>query len=224
MVSIEKDSGGLPTWLFVAYGGGHIAMLLPVAQRVRELGLARPLMLALTTAEAVSRQAGLETVGFADFAGPDDGEALQHGALLAAQLPTSPVHAAQSTAYLGLSYADLQASLGKEGAAQAYAQYGRQCFHPLPTMRRILRTLAPSLLVTTNSPRAERAAVEAARELGIPAACLVDLFAVDEKVWIGRPGYADRVCVLNEQVRQMFIDEGRAPADIVVTGNPGFDR
>ena len=72
-------------------------------------------------------------------------------------------------------------------------------------------------------PRAERAAIEAAGELSIPSVCLVDLFAVDEKRWIGRPGYADRVCVLNEGVRQMLLAEGRTPDEVVVTGNPAFD-
>ena len=36
-------------WLFVSYGGGHVKALLPVARRARELGLAQPVYLALTT-------------------------------------------------------------------------------------------------------------------------------------------------------------------------------
>jgi hypothetical protein len=213
----------LPTWLFVAYGGGHIAMVLPVAQRVRDLGIARPLVLALTTAQAPSRAAGLETVGFADFARTEDAPALAHGARLLAGLSSSNADPRESAAYLGLSYADLVAQEGEEAAAEAYRTFGRQCFHPLPTLRRILQAVSPSLVVATNSPRAERAAIEAAGELAIPSVCLVDLFAVDEKRWIGRPGYADRVCVLNEGVRQALLAEGRAPEEVVVTGNPAFD-
>ncbi len=126
-------------------------------------------------------------------------------------------------AYLGLSHADLVAAEGEAAAAQAYARYGRQCFHPVPTLRRILETVRPALVVATNAPRAEQAALEAAGQLGIPAVCLVDLFAVDEKRWIARPGYAQRVCVLNEAVRRMFIAQGRRADEIVVTGNPAFD-
>lgn len=215
----------MPTWLFVAYGGGHIAMVLPVAQRVRELGIARPLVLALTTAQGPSRAAGLETVGFADFAQADDAPALARGAQLLAGLSASPSHVdpRESVAYLGLSYADLVSRLGQDAAAQAYETFGRQCFHPVPTLRRILNAVSPSLVVATNSPRAEQAAIEAARELLIPSVCMVDLFAVDEKRWIGRPGYADRICVLNESVRQVLLAEGRAPEEVVVTGNPAFD-
>lgn len=218
--SLDK---ALPTWLFVAYGGGHIAMVLPVARRVRELGIARPLVLALTTAQAPSRAAGLDTVGFADFVKPEDAPALAHGVQLLAALSASNADPRESAAYLGLSYADLVQQQGEDAAAQAYRTFGRQCFHPLPTLRRILQAVSPSLVVATNSPRAERAAIEAAGELAIPSVCLVDLFAVDEKRWVGRPGYADRVCVLNEAVRQMLLTEGREPDEVVVTGNPAFD-
>jgi hypothetical protein len=82
----NSPSKALPTWLFVAYGGGHIAMVLPVARRVRELRIARPLVLALTTAQAPSRAAGLETVGFTDFVQPEDAPALAYGAQLLAAL------------------------------------------------------------------------------------------------------------------------------------------
>ena len=44
-------------WLFVSYGGGHVKALLPVARRARELGLAQPVYLALTTAAAEARAA-----------------------------------------------------------------------------------------------------------------------------------------------------------------------
>jgi CDP-glycerol glycerophosphotransferase (TagB/SpsB family) len=51
----------------------------------------------------------------------------------------------------------------------------------------------------------------------------VDLFAMQEIEWIGKPGFADRVCVLNEAVREMFLQAGRGADEVVVTGNPAFD-
>ncbi len=222
-MALVPDPSGLPTWLFVAYGGGHIAMVIPVAQRVKASGLARPVVLALTTAQGPSRAAGLETIGFADFAEAGDENALAKGRELAAALGVQVADRVESAAYLGLSYADLVAQAGEEGARQAYGTFGRQCFHPVPTLRRILQSVAPALVVTTNSPRAERACIDAAAELSIPSVCLVDLFAVDEKKWIGRRGYAQRVCVLNEAVRQTLLAEGRGVDEVVVTGNPAFD-
>src|SRR6185369_5486111 len=99
----------------------------------------------------------------------------------------------------------------------------RQAFLPVRTMTRVLQRVQPDLVVVTNSPRAERAAVIAAAQLGIPSVCLVDLFAVDEVRWIGAPDYARRVCVLNEGVREFLLAAGRRPEQVVVTGNPAFD-
>ena len=52
----------------------------------------------------------------------------------------------------------------------------------------------------------------------------MDLFALQEVKWIGQKNYADKICVLNESVRQMFLRVGRDVHEVVVTGNPAFDR
>ncbi|MDB5872709.1 MAG: hypothetical protein JWQ07_2151 [Ramlibacter sp.] len=216
-------SGKPPVWLFVAYGGGHIRMLLPVARLARERGLAEPVILALTTAAAAARQEGFEPVGFADFVEPGDDQALEKGRQLAAGLASIPVDGRETAAYLGLSYADLEARYGPPEAKRRYEQEGRQCFEPQGVLERIIGRMKPALVVATNSPRAEKAAILAAHARGVPSACIVDLFAVDEVAWIGRDGYADRVCVLNEAVRARLVAAGRRPEEIVVTGNPAFD-
>ncbi len=214
----------LPVWLFVAYGGGHVSMVVPVAQRARELGLCEPVVLALTTAGPVARAAGLKTVGFSDFVLANDKSWLEQGARMAAQLPNPSVDAEESAAYLGMSLADLAQVQGLVQAEAAYRDVGRAAFLPVQFLERVLRQIRPQLVCATNSPRAERAALMAARNLGIPSACMVDLFAVDEKRWIGRAGFADRVCVLNEAVKQSLLDMERTDEEVVVTGNPAFDR
>lgn len=213
-----------PVWLFVAYGGGHVAMVVPVALRARELGLCEPLVLALTTAGPVARAAGLPTVGFRDFVEAADAPWLDLGAQLAAQLPNPSVEMAESAAYLGLSLADLAEQRGLEQAQAEYRELGRGAFLPVRFLRRVLSRVRPRLVCATNSPRAERAAILAAGQLSLPAACLVDLFAVDEKRWIGQAGFADRVCVLNDAVRQSLLRMQRHAEEVVVTGNPAFDR
>jgi hypothetical protein len=208
--------------LFVCYGSGHVRMVVPVAQALQQSGRAQVQVLGLTTAAEVVRQAGLPLLQVKDFVRPQDEAAVAHGRELARGLP-SVVDAGETAAYLGLSYADLVAEAGAEEAARRYEALGRQAFLPRATLRRVLETVRPDLVVATNSPRAERAAVEASRELGIPSICIVDLFAIDEVRWIGQPGYADKVCVLNESVRSFLVDAGRQPGEIVVTGNPAFD-
>ncbi len=208
--------------LFVCYGSGHVRMAVPVARALRESGMAEVQLLGLTTAAPVVKAAGLPLVQFKDFLLPHDESAVAKGASLLADM--GPVQdPVESAAYLGLSYADLEAEVGVAEAALRYHRLARQAFLPVRTMTRILEKLRPDLVVVTNSPRAERAAVIAARNLGIPSVCIVDLFAVDEVRWIGAPDYAQRVCVLNEGVRDFLIAAGRAPEHVVVTGNPAFD-
>lgn len=209
--------------LFVAYGSGHIKMLIPVAQALRASGLAQPLVLALTTAAPLARAAGLEVVQFKDFVQTGDEATLARGHELVAALDGSVADPIESAAYLGLSYAELETEAGTAAAEAAYRQRGRHAFLPVRTLTRILQAVQPDVVVATNSPRAERAAILAAGHLGIPALCVVDLFAIDEVQWIGKAGYARRVCVLNAAVRDFLIAAGRQPDEVVVTGNPGFD-
>lgn len=213
----------LPHVLFVTYGGGHASMVVPVAQELLAAGAARVSVLGLTTAAVAVRRANLPLLQMRDFLEPGDAQALAWGEELAAQLPAGDVEPEESRAYLGLSFADLVAGHGLEGARSLYAQYGRHCFLPVPTLARILARVRPDLVVITNSPRAERAAGLAARQAGIPALCINSLFAIDEIAWIGQPGFCDRVCVLNEAVRRQLLAAGRGPDEVVVTGNPSFD-
>ncbi len=216
-------SAGLPTWLFVSYGGGHVKALLPVAQRVRDLGLAHPVYLALTTAADVVRDAGIDVVGFNDFIEPGDEAALLKGEELVAQLQVQAAERDESIAYLGLSYIDMEQRLGVEEAARQYRQYGRQAFLPQGILERVIRKLSPQLVVATNSPRAEQAAIQAAGQLRIPCACLVDLLGIWERDLIARPDYADALCVLNDSVAQGIVRAGRPATQVHATGNPAFD-
>lgn len=213
----------LPRWLFVSYGGGHVKALLPVARRVKELGLARPLYLALTTAAPEVVRSGIEAIGFRDLLRDTDLCARAHGERLASELKVTAAQHDESVAYLGLSYADLEARLGVSEAAVQYGQYGRQAFLPLSVLERAIRQVRPSLVVATNSPRAEQAALQVAGSLGIPSACLVDLLGIWERDRLAAPDYGDVVCVLSPSVRDNLIDGGRPPQDVRVTGNPAFD-
>jgi hypothetical protein len=208
--------------LFACYGSGHVRMVVPVAKALQASGRAEVAVLGLTTAASVVRQAGLPSLQFKDFVRGEDAAHVERGRELVRGLGdvNDPE---ESAAYLGFSYADLEAEVGSDEAALRYARQGRQAFFPRRTVERIVREVNPDLVVATNSPRAERAAIVAAKSLGIPAVCIVDLFAIDEVRWIGEPGYADRVCVLNESVRRFLIEAGRDEAEVVATGNPAFD-
>jgi len=151
--------------LFVAYGSGHIKMLIPEAQALQASGRAQPVVLALTTAAPVARAAGLDVVQFKDFVQPGDEAALTRGRQLVQDLGGAVSDPDESAAYLGLSYADLEADLGTGAAEAEYRRRGRQAFLPVRTLTRILQTLRPDVVVATNAPRGERAAIVAAGPL-----------------------------------------------------------
>jgi hypothetical protein len=220
---MNAGPASLPTWLFVSYGGGHVKALLPVARRVQERGLARPVYLALTTAAASVRAAGIPVLGFQDFITSADERAQRIGEELAAQLQVEAAERSESIAYLGLSYADLEGRLGTRAAADEYRRYGRQAFLPLSILERVIGRCHPALVIATNSPRAEQAAIQTAHEMGVPSVCLVDLLGIWERDLLARPDYADALCVLNEAVRDSLVRAGRPAADVKVTGNPAFD-
>jgi len=209
--------------LFVTYGGGHVQMVLPVASELKRRKV-RVAVLALTTAIPIVEAAKLDFFSFADFPASRAEEVRKVGMRLASKMPgTGLIPFQETVAYMGLNYFDLEKDLGKKDAAAAWKEFGRQSFHPKTTLREVITCIRPRLVVATNSPRAERAAIEAATELGISAAVMVDLFALKEIDWLRSPNYGKKLFVLNEAVRQAMIDKGRPPEDVVVTGNPAFD-
>ncbi len=214
--------------LAVAYGGGHIAMLLPVLQALRSR---RPQLqvqlLALTTARRSALAAGWDCLGYDSLwhlLQPDErAQAEQLGAALLPHNSHPDISERESLAYLGINAWSLQHQLGAAAAAQRLEQRGRQGFHPLEFMTRLLRWLRPHGLLTTNSPRSEQAALEAAHALGVPSVAVLDLFARPGDAFAARSVRPTRVCVLAPAVAEQLRAAGWEESRLAVTGNPAFD-
>lgn len=211
--------------LFCAYGGGHIKALLPVIKAMYSKPQTFTVsILALTTAGPVLRDQSIPYLSFKDLIEPGDTEALAIGESLADCLETRLISREESVAYLGLSYADLINRLGIAQAKSDYQALGRAAFLPIGPIKRLFDRIQPDLIITSNSPRAEEAAVLVGRERNIPVICLLDLFASGPNLErLSRLGYADLVCVISESERSALIKAGREPNRVVVTGNPAFD-
>lgn len=220
-----RGEGDLPQILFVTYGGGHVRMVLAVANWLRDSGLADPVILGLTTARAQVLSAGFNCFGFRDFVEQGDESAVKRGFELAAELGTHPgVDLNESASYLGLCYADLVEKNGVVEAERLYRAYGRQVFLPVIRLGKIISRVKPAAVVATSAPRAERAAILAAVQQAIPSLCMVDMFAAYEIEWLKEEKFASRLCVLNEQVKSRLVAAGRRKEDIAATGNPAFDN
>ncbi|MFM9872937.1 MAG: hypothetical protein ACKVQS_05670 [Fimbriimonadaceae bacterium] len=209
--------------LAVTYGAGHVNMIIPVAQKLIAHGH-EVVVLALTTAWGPAHRAGLTTVGFRDYLSDSDERALEHGRrLIEGTTCHADVHPDETVAYLGLSYSDLEDRMGVDRAASEFALKGRQSLLPIGPLKRVFDTVKPNMLLTTNSPRGERASVLVAQELGAPSVVLNDLMPQSEMEWLSEVGYGDKVCVLSKGVKQRLVEAGRFEDEVVVTGNPAFD-
>ncbi|MHA7000945.1 glycosyltransferase family protein [Aeromonas schubertii] len=210
---------------FIAYGGGHIKMLLPIIKRLKSLDIYDIIVFGLTTAGSVLDDEGISYVSFKDFVHFEGYEYWsEYGHTLVGPYQESKlVSYDEAIAYHGINFLDMIYLYGIDEAKKKYSDMGRQSFIPTRFFKILFSYLKPDLVVSTNSPRSERAAIEAAGVMGIDSLCLVDMFALQEVKWIGKPNYASKICVLNDSVKAMFIKNGRNDHDIIVTGNPAFD-
>jgi hypothetical protein len=217
-----------PRILAVAYGGGHIAMLLPVlrALRARLPGLHVDL-LALTTARRVAQLQGESPLGYAELLHLLNDSERERALALGAALQDGNSHpditAAETRAYLGVNALDLELQLGADAARQLLRERGRHGFYPIRFFERVIAALRPDLVLATNSPRSEQAAVDAAAAAGVPSLAVLDLFGLPGDAFAARTAHPDRVCVLAPAVADNLVAAGWPRERIRVTGNPAFD-
>lgn len=212
--------------LFVTYGAGHIAKVVPVVRELERAGL-ECMVIALTIAHKKAVQMGLTPLGYQDFLPllGDQAEAvLARGRALIAGNTHPDVLPHETCCYLGINYQEWVDELGEEGAAQRYAQRGRQGFMPVGFMGQILDALQPGAVVATSTPRSEEACIRAAVARGIPTLTMVDLFAPPSDPFLRRPVHADRITVISSEVKERFLAAGLADGQVVVTGSPDFDE
>lgn len=199
--------------------------MLPVIRALRERNPALHVdLLALTTAAHEARRQGFEVLGYRDFSHWYDTAVLLRHAQPFLEGTRHPLIDEQETiAYLGINLEELSRRLGPAAAATRFAELGRWAFEPVNFMKRVLQQLGSDVVVTTNSPRSEQAAIDAAAELGIPSVCMVDLFSPAGDPFLNRSRYADALTTIGEIGKKNLVAAGIAPERIHITGSPAFD-
>ena len=86
-------------------------------------------------------------VQFKDFLTDADSLAMAYGRRLLADLKGPVSDPEESTAYLGLCYAELVNDVGAEEAERLYQRDGRQAFLPLKTLERVGNWSQPQVSV-----------------------------------------------------------------------------
>lgn len=207
--------------LLVSYGGGHINMLLPIAQRLRELKY-EVVFFALTTAIDKLKQTDFKYYTYKDFFYND--EVQKYGKELVKELDTIKLNDEESIAYLGQNYLELIQKYGEQQAKELYSKSNRQIFNPIESMKHVLENIKPDLVVSTNSPRSEKCIIQASHKLGIKSIALIDLFAIRCVDWFKDSNFASKICVFSDDVKSYLIENGRDEKDIIVAGNTVFDE
>lgn len=211
--------------LLIAYGGGHINVVLPLRRELIARGYEVEI-LGLTAAALRLAQEDIPYRGYRDFLEAQDDNALALGEELIKDMTLhSAIPREETVAYMGICYQELIDVHGVDGAEKVYAEEGRQAFLPRRFMARVLDRVDPDLVITTNSPRSEKAAVLEAAERGTPCYCVCDFYdeaEIDDRLRL--PNYADIIFTGFPGMKEKIVQAGRSPEEVVVASNPSFDH
>ncbi len=210
--------------LLFCYGGAHVQLIARLAAVLVERGHDIDIV-GLTASPRVLELHGFKPHKITDFVDSQDGQIRKYGSILAEFHHTDGkgISMEESIAYLGNSFKELVDIYGEDAAWGEYKRQGLKAFLPVKICEKIIERFNPDVVVTTDSPRMERAALIAASRLGKPSACAIASFPDIGMHYLKLPDNGDIQLVLNEAVRMQLIDAGRDASTVFVTGNPGFD-
>ncbi len=211
--------------LMVCYGGAHVALILPLYKQLISKGH-ECVVIGLTTAGPVLEREGVKHKRVIDYVDMNNEGLLKSGEALLEAHHTNGIGITkeESIAYLGTSYSEMITVHGEDKAKEMYNEKGLASFLPIQFMTSVLKLEAPDVVVSTDSPRMERAALNASILLGIPSVCCVVIFPHIGMHYLSRPDNGAVMCVCNSTIRDQLIQAGRSPESIIVTGNPSFEK
>ncbi|MGI9316184.1 MAG: hypothetical protein ACR2QW_02530, partial [bacterium] len=166
--------------LGVAYGGGHANIVIPVLKELNRRGITTQ-FLALTSAGPQAKRAGLSYKSFVDFKHlVDSQKAGQLGSKLAAKMhnPKIGISFDETVYYLGINLLENIETLGEDRAMEVLDLVGRHSFMAVEFLKKVITEEQCTHILTTNSPRSEKASLVAAQQLGLTSFKVEDLYGV----------------------------------------------
>ena len=193
------------------YGGGHAEIIKEVYKNLININDIEITILALTTSKYKFEQEKIPYKLISDYYDKKkDKNIYELGKQFCLENKIDTLIGEEETyLYHGYALYELERSHNKNEIIQAFEELGRIIFLPIQFMERVLKNENPNLVVTTNSPRYEKATLIAAKNLNITSLSIEDLFGKDgpettvvlEKFFhdqIYQKVYGDYVCVLSE--------------------------
>lgn len=215
----------------VCYGGGHVKIIKNIYLELIKEKEIEIVLLALTGAQKYLSELNIPYMTIEKYYNIfQDKEIKNIGEKILKELNIN-FEDTESKLYYGYSFKELIEKYGIEKSIQGYKEFERRIFLPINFMNKVLKYEKPDLVITTNAPRMEKAALIASKELGIKSISVEDLFGVEQEInekiekFFQSNNYRDKygnyVCVLSEEVKKFL--ENKTDSKVIVTGNPNFD-
>ena len=218
------------------YGGGHAEIIKEVYKNLVNISGVEITILALTTSKYKFEQEKIPYKLITDYYNKEEEKfiyELGKSFCISNDIDTS-IGEDETYLYHGYALYELEKKYSKEKIKEGFKKFGRAIFLPIQFMERVLKNENPDLVITTNSPRYEKATLIVAKNLDIVSLSIEDLFGVEgvqntskelidffqDKIY--EKAYGDYVCVLSE-ITKKNLDFNRINK-IFITGNPSFDK
>ena len=149
------------------YGGGHAEIIKEVYKNLINIPDIEITILALTTSKYKFEQERIPYKVITDYYNKEEDEEiykLGKEFCIKNNIDTS-IGEDETYLYHGYPLFEQEKKYGKKKVEEGFKKYGRGIFLPLQFMKKILQLEEPNLVVTTNSPRYEKAALIVAKSL-----------------------------------------------------------
>lgn len=219
----------------ICYGGGHAEIIKEMYKNLIKISDVEITILALTTSKYKFEQ---EQISYKTIADYYDVEKEKHIYELGKEFCISnsidtSIGEDETYLYHGYALYELEKKFSREKIKEGFKKFGRAIFLPIQFMERVLKNENPNLVITTNSPRYEKAALIVAKNLDIDSLSIEDLFGVEYKqLTVDIANFFDDnnyniiygkyLCVLADEARKNLNIE--KINKVFVTGNPSFDK
>lgn len=218
--------------LMICYGGGHVKIIENIYNSLKDIEELTIDILALTAAQKYLQEKSIPYKNLEYYYNKSkDIKILKLGKLFIEelQLKYSDI---ESILYYGYSLNELYKKYGEKKIKEAYKQYGRMIFLPIDFAQKVLEIENPNLVLTTTSPRMEKAFLLAAKKKSISTVYVDDMLGigVNTDVRIVKylkdkdylPSYGEYNFVSCEYAKKNLL---RVTSNkVIVTGQPNFDK
>ncbi|WP_022818997.1 hypothetical protein [Fusobacterium russii] len=217
------------------YGGGHSEIIKEVYKKLIKIKDTEIVILALTTSKYKFEQEKVPYKLIIDYYDEIEDRGIYELGKKFCLEKNIDISIGEKETYLYHGYAlhELEKKYNKEKIEEGFNKFGRAIFLPIQFMEKVLKKESPDLVITTNSPRYEKAALIAAKNLGITSLSVEDLFGVEYKQltldiasFFGNVNYntiyGNYLCVLADEAKKNLNIE--KTNEIFITGNPIFDK